>query len=73
LVQDNLNPRSAGSFYDAFAPEVAFLLAQKFHYHYTPKKGRWPNMAEIELAAVSKQCLDRRLGNRQALASEGRA
>jgi hypothetical protein len=70
LVQDNLNTHTPGSFYEAFTPDEAFQLAQKFECHYTPKKGSWLNMAEIELAAVSKQCLDRRLGDRHALASE---
>jgi hypothetical protein len=70
LVQDNLNTHSPGSFYEAFAPDEAFHLAQKFECHYTPKKGSWLNMAEIELAVVSKQCLDRRLRDRHALASE---
>ena len=58
LGQDNLNTH----FYKALPPEEAFDLAKKFEYHYTPKKGSWPNMAEIELSALSKQCLDRRIG-----------
>ncbi len=42
-------------------------------YHFTPKKGSWLNMAEIELSALSKQCLDRRIGNMEKLADEVRA
>lgn len=37
LVQDNLNTHSPASFYEAFPPEKAFELAQRFEYHYTPK------------------------------------
>ena len=37
---------------------------------YTPKKASWLNMAEIELSALSKQCLDRRIDNQTALAKE---
>jgi hypothetical protein len=70
LVQDNLNTHTAGSFYNAIPPEKAFELAKRFEYHYTPKKGSWLNMAEIELSALSKQCLDRRSGNMQMLAAE---
>jgi hypothetical protein len=70
LVQDNLNTHTAGSFYNAIPPEKAFELAKRFEYHYTPKKGSWLNMAEIELSALSKQCLDRRIGNMQMLAAE---
>jgi hypothetical protein len=61
LVQDNLNPHTPGSFYTVLPPAQAVALAQRFEPHYTPKKGSWLNMAEIEFAALSKQCLDRRL------------
>lgn len=70
LVQDNLNTHKPGSFYDAFPPEEAFELAKRFEFHYTPKKGSWLNMVEIEISALSKQCLDRRIGNMETLAKE---
>jgi hypothetical protein len=70
LVQDNLNIHTAGSFYKALNPDDAFNLAKRFEYHYTPKKGSWLNMAEIELSALSKQCLDRRIANIKTLADE---
>lgn len=70
LVQDNLNTHTAASFYDAFPADKAFDLANKFEYHYTPKKGSWLNMAEIELSALSKQCLDRRIGDINELSKE---
>ena len=70
LVQDNLNTHTAGSFYKALNPEDAFNLAKRFEYHYTPKKGSWLNMAEIELSALSKQCLDRRIASIKTLAYE---
>src|SRR5262249_57293982 len=55
LVQDNLNTHTPGSFYEVLPPPAAFALAQKFEPHYTPKKGSWLNMAEIEFAALSTQ------------------
>ena len=70
LVQDNLNTHTPGSFYEAFAPEDAFALAQRFEMHYTPLKGSWLNMVEIELSILSKQCLDRRIGDRETLQHE---
>jgi hypothetical protein len=70
LVQDNLNTHTACSFYEALPPEEAFEPAKRFEYHYTPKKGNWLNMAEIELSALSKQCLDRRIANIEMLAGE---
>ena len=73
LVQDNLNTHTPGSFYKAFTPQEAFDLAMKLECHYTPKKGSWLNMAEIEISALSKQCLDRRIGDIDKLAKEVKA
>jgi len=73
LVQDNLNTHTVGSFYEALPPNDAFQLAKRFECHYTPKKGSWLNMAEIELSAISKKCLDRRIANIKKLANEVRA
>ena len=70
LVQDNLNTHTAGSFYQAFDPETAHHLKQQFEYHYTPTKASWLNMAEIELSALSKQCLDRRIPTQELLEQE---
>ena len=73
LIQDNLNTHSPGSFYEIFKPEEAFALAERFDMHYTPKKASWLNMVEIELSILSKQCLDRRIGDMNTLDSEMKA
>jgi hypothetical protein len=70
LVQDNLNTHSPSSFYETFPAQEAFDLTQRFQMVYTPKKASWLNMAEIELSALSKQCLDRRIGNTKDLSNE---
>jgi hypothetical protein len=70
LVQDNLNTHTPGAFYHAFAPQEAFAWAQKFTLHYTPLKGSWLNRAEIELSVLSRQCLDRRIGDMETLEKE---
>ena len=70
LVMDNLNTHKTGSLYEAFPAEEAWRLAQKLEIHYTPKHGSWLNIAEIELAALTKQCLDRRIPDRKTLRSE---
>jgi hypothetical protein len=70
LVQDNLNTHDAGAFYQAFDPETARQLKQKFAYHYTPTNASWLNMAEIELSAISKQCLARRIPTQALLEQE---
>ena len=70
LVQDNLNTHNPSSFYEVFDAPEAFALSQRFEMVYTPKKASWLNMAEIELSALSKQCLDRRIAQRRILAKE---
>ncbi len=57
LVMDNLNTHSIASFYKVFSPEEAFRLTQKLEIHYTPKHGSWLDISEIELSALTIQCL----------------
>jgi hypothetical protein len=70
LVMDNLNTHGIPSLYAAFPPAMAFRLAQRLEIHYTPKHGSWLNIAEIELSAMSKQCLSRRIDNMGTLAEQ---
>jgi len=70
LVQDNLNTHNPSSFHETFPAAEAFALAQRFEMVYTPKKASWLNMAEIELSALSKQCLNRRIAEMRTLTSE---
>ncbi len=67
LVQDNLNTHNASSFYDHLPAAEAFALMQRFEFHYTPKKGSWLNIAELELSALSRMCLSRRIDSIMAL------
>ena len=70
LVMDNLNTHDIGSLYEAFVPEEAFGLAQRLEIHHTPKHGSWLNIAEIELSALTRQCLDRRIDDLGVLNTE---
>lgn len=70
LVQDNLNTHNASSFYENLPPAPAFELMNRFEFHYTPKKGSWLNMAELELSAISRICLSRRIGTIEDLCRE---
>jgi hypothetical protein len=63
LVTDNLNVHDPGSLYEAFDPARARRIVEKLEWHSTPKHGSWLNVAECELAALSAQCLDRRIGS----------
>jgi hypothetical protein len=73
LVQDNLATHSVNSLYAHLQPEVAFRLVQRFEFHFTPVKSSWLNMAELELSALSRQCLNRRIGSVVELEREVRA
>jgi hypothetical protein len=70
VVLDNLNTHGPASFYEAFPPAEAQTLARRFEFHHTPAHGSWLNVAEIELSVLDRQCLDRRLPDRDALTAE---
>ncbi len=70
LVMDNLNTHNIASLYEAFKPAEAFALAQRLEIHHTPKHGSWLNIAEIELSALTRQCLDRRISDLEVLNAE---
>ncbi len=70
LVMDNLNTHNIASLYEAFEPAEAYALAQRLEIHHTPKHGSWLNIAEIELSALTRQCLDRRISDLDVLNTE---
>lgn len=70
LVMDNLNTHCRASFVQVLGARAARKLLQRVVWHYTPKHARWLNMAEIEIAALGRQCLNRRIPDRETIASE---
>jgi len=70
VVQDNLSTHTPAALYSAFAPAEAKRIWDRLEFHYTPKHGSWLNMAEIELSVLSRQCLDRRIPDQEALKHE---
>ena len=73
LVMDNLCTHSPAAFYHAFPPAEARRLAAKLEIHHTPLHGSWLNMAEIEFAALARQCLSRHIATREELDREVQA
>lgn len=70
VVLDNLNTHTAAALYEAFPPAEARRILRKLEFHYTPLHGSWLNMAELEFSMLARQCLDRRIGDRDTLVSE---
>jgi DDE superfamily endonuclease len=70
LVLDNLNTHFRKSFEDVLGRRAADKLLRRVQFHYTPKHASWLNMAEIEIGILSRQCLDRRLADRETLRRE---
>jgi hypothetical protein len=70
LVTDNLNTHSPACLYERFEPAEARRIAEHFEWHYTPEHGSWLNMAEIELSVLNRQCLPRRISDKETLSAE---
>jgi hypothetical protein len=70
VVLDNLNTHTPAALYEAFPPAEARRLLRKLEFHYTPVHGSWLNMAEIEFSMLARQCLNRRIGDRDTLITE---
>ncbi len=70
LVVDNLNIHNPAALYETFSPQEARRIIQKLEFHYTPKHASWLNQVEIELSVLSRQCLERRIGDRSTLELE---
>lgn len=70
LVMDNLNTHRPESLYKRYSPEEAERILKKLEIHYTPKHASWLNIAEIELNAMTRQCLSRRIDNIDKLRTE---
>lgn len=71
-VQDNLNTHNASSFYENLSAAEARELTKRIEFHFTPKKGSWLNMAEMELSALARQCLSRRIPEIETLSRQAR-
>jgi len=70
LVLDNLNTHFRKCFEDVLGKRAAAQLLRRVQFHYTPTHASWLNMAEIEIGVLSRQCLDRRIADRQSLCCE---
>lgn len=70
VVLDNLSTHSPAALYQTFPPEEARRILKRLEFHHTPKHGSWLNMAELEFSVLSRQCLNRRIPDQDALRRE---
>ncbi len=70
VVLDNLNTHTGAALYQAFPPAEARRILTRIEWHDTPKHGSWLNQMEIEWPVLTRQCLDRRLGEIETVRRE---
>ena len=70
LVMDNLSTHTPEALYAFYSAPKARAMLDRLEIHYTPKHGSWLNIAEIEFAALKRECLDRRISDRELLIKE---
>lgn len=70
VVLDNLSTHTEAALYRTFPAEQARRILRRLEFHFVPKHASWLNMVEIEIGVMKKQCLDRRIGEREVLCRE---
>ena len=70
LVLDNLNTHFRSCFEEVLGRSAAHALLRRVEFHHTPKHASWLNMAEIEISILERQCLGRRLMDRDTVRRE---
>lgn len=70
IVLDQLNTHNAETLIEIFGKAEADRLLAHLLFHPTPVHASWLNIAEIDLSALTRQCLDRRMGDAWTLMME---
>lgn len=70
---DHLSTHALGALYRILPPAEARKRARRFCLHPTPRHASWLNMAEIEISALERQGLDRRIPDVETLQQEAAA
>jgi len=70
MVCDNLNTHKKGSLYKMYNPAEALDLGNRIQFHFTPVNASWLNMAEMEIHAISRICLRRRMEHQKFVITE---
>ena len=70
LVYDNLNTHTVETLIEIFGKPEADRILSRVTLHPTPLHASWLNMAEIDLSAMTRQSLSRRIPDEWTLAME---
>jgi hypothetical protein len=70
LVWDNLNTHATDTLIEIFGKVEADHILARLVFHPTPLHASWLNIAEIDLNAMTGQCLDRRIPDEWTLTLE---
>ena len=70
VVLDNLSTHTPAALYNAMPAQEARRILRRIEFHYTPKHASWLNMVEIEMGVLQRQCLSRRIPDRETLEAE---
>jgi hypothetical protein len=70
LVYDNLNTHTVNCLIEIFGKTEADRIVARLVLHPTPIHASWLNMAEIDLSALTGQCLNRRIPDEWTLILE---
>ncbi len=70
LVWDNLNTHATDTLIEIFGKVEADRILARLVFHPTPLHASWLNIAELDLNAMTGQCLDRRIPDEWTLTLE---
>ncbi len=72
-VMDSPDVHTVGSLHGTFPPEEAARIASRLEIHHPPRRAGRPDVAGTGIGAMVRQCLDRRIPDRETMCHETEA
>ncbi len=69
-VMDSPDVHTVGSLHGTFPPDGAARTASRPEIHHTPKRAGWSDVAGTGIGAMVRQCLNRRIPDRETMCRE---
>ena len=70
VVLNNLSAPKTDALYQVSALEVAREVIRQLEFHFVPKHASWLNMEEFKIGVLTRQCLNRRIEDRETVRPE---